>query len=75
MVGPTTTVGRQAASASAKPATDLDAVARVLEDQELLEVAAGMTARLQEEVAVEQRSGIGEEGLDRRVAEGRIGHS
>ena len=47
----------------------------MLEDEELLEVAPRVPPGLQEEVAVEERAGIGEEGLDRRGGEGRIGHS
>ena len=56
-------------------AAQLDPEARMLEDEELLEVAPGVAPGLQEEVAVEQGAGIGEEGLDRSVAKGRIGHS
>ena len=56
-------------------AAQLHPGARVLQDQELLEVAAGVAARLQEEVAVQQGAGIGEERLDGSVAEVAIGHS
>jgi hypothetical protein len=55
-------------------AADLHADARMLQDEELLEVAAGVTAGLEGEVAVEQGTGIGEQGLDGGVAKGRIGH-
>ena len=58
-----------------KAAAYLHAVGRVLEDQELFEVAAGVPPRLQDEVAVQERAGIGEEGLHGGVAKGRIGHS
>ena len=56
-------------------AAQLHAVARVLQDKELLEVAAGVAPGLQDEVAVQQGAGIGEEGLDRGVAKGRVRHS
>ncbi len=75
MVGPTTSVGAYGRKRLGKAAAQLHAVARVLQDEELLEVAAGVAPRLQDEVAVEQGAGIGEEGLDRGVAKGRIGHS
>ncbi len=56
-------------------ATQLDPISGMLENQELFQVASGMAARLQEEVAVQERAGIGEQGLNRRAAQTRIGHS
>ena len=50
-------------------------VRRMLEDQELLEISVCVAPRLQQEVPVEQGAGRGDEGFDRRGAQGRIGHS
>jgi hypothetical protein len=58
-----------------QPAAELVPVARMLEDEELLEVAPRVPPGLQEEVAVEQGSRVGEEGLNARGGQGRIGHS